>query len=54
VRGIPGWHEIDWAHVERMRAALAPMTLDRLVTDAVDPIETNLALIDDYLLNTSP
>ncbi|MBB5790812.1 AAA family ATPase [Jiangella mangrovi] len=26
VRGIPGWHEVDWAHVERMRAEFVPLT----------------------------
>lgn len=49
VRGIPGWHEIDWAHVEHMRAELPPFTLDRLVTDAVNPIEDNLALVEEYV-----
>ncbi|MDA1358923.1 ATP-binding protein [Glycomyces luteolus] len=49
VRGIPGWHEIDWAHVERMRAELPSFTLERLVTDAADPLETNMDKIHDYL-----
>jgi hypothetical protein len=26
VRGIPGWHEVGWDHVERMRAEFPPST----------------------------
>lgn len=48
VRGIPGWHEIDWAHVERMRAELPPFTLDRLVVDAVDSLEANVARVEGF------
>lgn len=50
VRGIPGWHEIDWAHVERMRAEQPPLTLDRRILDAVDPLEANLASAEEYVL----
>jgi adenylate kinase family enzyme len=49
VRGIPGWHEIDWAHVEHMRTELPPFTLERLTVDAVDPLEANMDRIRDYL-----
>lgn len=41
-RGIPGWHEIDWDHVERMRDETAPLHGDRLVLDAVEPLAANL------------
>ncbi len=41
-RGIPGWHEVDWEHVHRMRVAYPPLTVERLVIDAVDPIEDNV------------
>lgn len=40
-RGIPGWHEVGWDHVERMRAELRPVSTD-LTLDAVDPLEVNL------------
>jgi predicted kinase len=53
VRGIPGWHEIDWAHVERMRAEVPPLTLDKLSLDAVDPVEANLGLVDEYVFSRS-
>lgn len=49
VRGIPGWHEVDWDHVERMRDEFPPLTVDKLVVDAVDPVEANLAKVRDYL-----
>ena len=49
VRGIPGWHEIDWAHVERMRAETRPLTVQRLVVDAVEPLAGNLAAVGAYL-----
>ncbi|MEU4601984.1 AAA family ATPase [Kribbella sp. NPDC023972] len=26
VRGIPGWHEVSWDHVQRMRAEYPPLT----------------------------
>lgn len=49
VRGIPGWHEIDWAHVERMREEFPAITVERLQVDAVDPVEANLQTVLDYL-----
>ncbi|MFG3338287.1 AAA family ATPase [Glycomyces sp. NPDC048151] len=48
-RNIPNWHEIDWAHVERMRAEFPPLTVDRLTVDAVEPVEANLGAILRYL-----
>ena len=35
-RGIPGWHEVGWDHVERMRAEMPPLTEDRLIVDAIE------------------
>lgn len=49
VRGIPGWHEIDWAHVERMRDEFPAITVERLQIDAVDPVEANFQTVLDYL-----
>lgn len=42
VRGIPGWHEIDWNHVEFMRRELKPLHSPRLILDAVVPADVNL------------
>lgn len=41
-RGIPGWHEVGWDHVERMRAELPPMATPDLTLDAVEPLDANL------------
>jgi len=49
VRGIPGWHEVDWAHVERMRREYPPLTAPHLAVDAVDSPEYNLAAVRRYL-----
>jgi hypothetical protein len=29
VRGIPGWHEVGWDHVERMRAETSSPSIER-------------------------
>jgi predicted kinase len=49
VRGIPGWHEVGWDHVERMRAEFAPPTFDRMTVDAVEPVEDNFRRVLEYL-----
>lgn len=48
-RNIPNWHEIDWEHVENMRANFPSLTVDRLTVDAVDPLEANLDRVREYL-----
>lgn len=41
VRGIPGWHELDWAHVDTLRESLVePADID-LRLDAVQPLDLN-------------
>lgn len=49
VRGIPGWHEVGWDHVERMRAEVPPLTVDRLIIDAMDPVEENFRRVLAYI-----
>jgi len=49
VRGIPGWHEVGWDHVERMRAEVAPLTVDRLIVDAIEPVADNLRRVLSYI-----
>jgi predicted kinase len=49
VRGIPGWHEVGWDHVERMRGEVAPLTADRLTVDAVEPADDNLRRVLAYI-----
>lgn len=49
VRGIPGWHEVGWDHVERMRAEFGRPAVDRLVVDAVKPVEDNFFEVVEYI-----
>jgi predicted kinase len=49
IRGIPGWHEIGWDHVERMRAEVPSLAVDRLTVDAMEPIEDNFRRVLDYV-----
>jgi hypothetical protein len=49
VRGIPGWHEVGWDHVERMRAEVSRLTADRLTVDAIEPLAGNLRRVLDYI-----
>jgi predicted kinase len=48
-RGIPGWHEVGWDHVERMRVEVAQLTVDRLIVDAMEPVEDNLRRVLSYI-----
>ena len=49
IRGIPGWNELDWKFVQISRATYEPLAVDKIVVDAVDPLETNLARVRAYL-----
>jgi predicted kinase len=42
-RHIPGWHELDWADVERVKGYYAPWDEERLILDAVNPLADNIA-----------
>lgn len=41
-RGIPGWHEVGWDHVQRMRTEYPPLTIPHHTLDAMDSVEVNL------------
>lgn len=47
-RNIPGWHEIDWAHIEFMRQMTKPLTVPRLTLDAIVPLKANLSSLLSY------
>jgi predicted kinase len=51
-RGIPGWHEVGWDHVERMRSEYPRLERDRLTVDAMDPLAQNLDRVRDYIRRT--
>lgn len=50
-RDIPGWHEIDWDHVERMRHEYPPLTSRHTTIDAVNPLDDNIQHILDQINN---
>lgn len=48
-RGIPGWHELTWAHVETVATHYQPWPGDCLIVDAVDRLEDNVRRVLSYL-----
>jgi predicted kinase len=48
-RDIPGWHEVDWDHVGRMRIQYPSLTIDSVEADSVSPVEDNVRLILERL-----
>ncbi len=48
-RGIPGWHELDWSEIERVRAVYPAWDEPRLALDAVNPLEQNIRAALAYL-----
>lgn len=48
-RDIPGWYEVAWDEVERVRQNYEAWNDDRLVLDAAHPLDQNIALLDAYL-----
>jgi predicted kinase len=49
-RDIPGWHEVGWAHVERMRTEYPPLTFQHLTLDAVQSVDQNREKVLNYLM----
>ncbi len=41
-RNIPGWHELEWSEVERVKQYYLPWEGERLVLDMALPLEENL------------
>jgi predicted kinase len=48
-RDIPGWHEVGWNHVQRMRAEYPPLTVAHLTLDAMNPVDHNLNLVQQIV-----
>lgn len=48
-RGIPGWHELTWADVERVQDYYEAWQEERLVLDAKRPLSQNIQATLDYL-----
>ena len=49
-RGIPGWHELAWSDVEKVKAYYAPWQEERLILDMVNPLQANIQAALLYLL----
>jgi predicted kinase len=50
-RGIPGWPELSWDEAAQVAERFEPWTDARLVLDAVEPLDRNLAVLREYLLH---
>ncbi|MFD7011172.1 AAA family ATPase [Rhodococcus jostii] len=48
-RHIPGWHEVDWNHLQRMRVETPPLTVPHLTVDALYSVDDNLGHIHAWL-----
>jgi len=47
-RNIPGWHELEWSEVERVREYYEPWKQGHLVLDMVRPFEENYSKAEAY------
>ena len=47
-RNIPGWHELKWADVEKVKLYFQKWDEDRLVLDMENPIEENISSVKSY------
>lgn len=47
-RNIPGWHELEWSEVERVKQYYFPWEGERLVLNMIDPFEQNLLKARKY------
>jgi tRNA uridine 5-carbamoylmethylation protein Kti12 len=47
-RGIPGWHELDWSEVERVKGYYLPWEEEHLVLDMMDSFSENLSKAKAY------
>jgi predicted kinase len=48
-RGIPGWDELEWSEVQRVKGYYAPWQEERLILDAVNSIGGNIAMAARYI-----
>jgi hypothetical protein len=42
-RRIPGWHELAWSDVEKVKGYFLPWSGEHLVLDMMDPFEENVS-----------
>jgi predicted kinase len=48
-RGISGWHELKWSEVQRVKEYYYPWDEDRLILDAIQPLEDNIEVVFKFL-----
>ena len=48
-RAIPGWYELQWTDVERGRQRYEPLPGLKLVLDAINPLENNIAHAREFV-----
>ncbi|MFC6017046.1 hypothetical protein ACFP2T_12625 [Plantactinospora solaniradicis] len=49
VRGIPGWHEVGWHHVDRVRSQYPPLTASHITVGGINPFDENLRYVLDQV-----
>ena len=47
-RNIPGWHELEWTEVERVKGYYQPWNEERLILDMMDEIDKNISRVMSY------
>lgn len=47
-RHIPGWHELEWSEIERVKQYYLPWEEERLVLDMADPFRENFSKAKSY------
>ncbi|MBK9923851.1 MAG: ATP-binding protein [Anaerolineales bacterium] len=47
-RNIPGWHELEWSDIEKVKQYYQPWNEDRLVLDMAEPLEENISRVKSY------
>ena len=52
-RNIPGWPELDWSEVERVRGYFEPWSEDRLILDSVEQLACNVQKAVRYVENAA-
>lgn len=50
-RGIPGWYELEWERVQRGRELYTPLHEPKIVIDAINPLDTNVASAMAWIQN---
>lgn len=51
VHYVPGWKPVGWSDVQRMQEYYQPWNANALFVDSMNPPETNLPLVLDYIRN---